>query len=106
MLGGDLLSLQVAEGPDLARFLEEVQDVSEVRKLDNFTYQVKLPRVEKALPEIVEGVAERGLKIIDISFSRPTLDQVFLQVTGRKLRDGDSEAHGSLVAPVLTEKVN
>ena len=105
MLGGDLLSIQVSEGPDITRFLEEVQGVKEVRKLENSAYQVKIPHVEKALPEIVEGVSERGLKITDISFSRPTLDQVFLQVTGRKLRDGDSEAHAPLVAPVLTEKL-
>ena len=96
-LGGDSLLIQVTDGPDLSHFLGGVQDVSEATRLDNFTYRIKVPRVEKALPEILEGIAQRGQKILDISFSRPTLDQVFLEVTGRKLRD--SEGHAPLAAP-------
>ena len=103
-LGGDILSIRLADGPDLSHFLEGVKDVSEVGKLDNFTYRIKVPRVEQALPEILSGIAQRGMKVLDISFSRPTLDQVFLQVTGRSLRDG--EGHASPAAPVLLEKVN
>ena len=99
-----MLSIQVSDGPDLTHFLEGVQGVGEVIRLDNFTYRIKVPRVEKALPEIMVGIAARGLKILDISFSRPTLDQVFLQVTGRKLRD--NEGSTPLAAPVLMEKVN
>ncbi|MDA4130068.1 MAG: ATP-binding cassette domain-containing protein [Thaumarchaeota archaeon] len=105
MLGGELLSIQVSEGPDVTRFLEGTLGVSEVRKLNNFAYQIKIPRVEIALPQIVDGLTVRKLKITDISFSKPTLDQVFLQVTGRKLRDGESETEAPLVVPVLTEKV-
>ncbi len=63
-LGGDLLSIQVTDGPDLTNFLESVQDVKEVTKLDRSTYRIKIPRVQKALPEIVDGIAERGLKIL------------------------------------------
>jgi ABC-2 type transport system ATP-binding protein len=106
MLGGELLSVQVSEGPDVTCFLAGMQGVSEVRKLNNFTYQLKIPRVEIALPQVVDGLTVLGLKITDISFTKPTLDQVFLQVTGRKLRDGESEIEAPLVVPILTEKVN
>lgn len=90
-LGGDLLSIQVTDGPDLSRFFEGLEDVREVKRLDSSTYRIKVPRFEKALPEIVDGVVQRGLKISDLSFTRPTLDQVFLQVTGRQIRDGEAE---------------
>jgi ABC-2 type transport system ATP-binding protein len=101
-LGGDLLSIQVSDGPDLTHFFEGVPDVTEVLKLNRSSYRIKIPRVEKALPEIVDGVVQRGLKISDISFTRPTLDQVFLQMTGRQIRDGESEPATSI--PVLMEE--
>lgn len=102
-LGGDLLSIQVTDGQDLTHFFEGVEGVREVKKLDGSSYRIKVPRVEKALPEIVDGVVQRGLKISDISFMRPTLDQVFLQVTGRQIRDGEGE---SLEQPaVMIEEV-
>ena len=103
-LGGDILSIEVKDGPDLTGFLHDVPDVLEVSKV-NHTYRIKIPQVEKALPEIVEGVALRGLKISDISFTKPTLDQVFLELTGRKIRDTE-ENGGSLAARVLLERVN
>jgi ABC-2 type transport system ATP-binding protein len=96
-LGGDLLSIQVSDGQDLTDFFEEVQDVREVRKIDHSSYQIRIPRVEKALPQIVDGVVERGLKISDISFTRPTLDQVFLQVTGRQIREGGESQQSASV---------
>ena len=105
-LGGDILSISVTDGMDLTNFLQGVQDVKEVMKLGPSSYRIKVPRVEKALPEIVDGVVKRGLKISDVSFTRPTLDQVFLQVTGRNLRDGDEGSSASLAAPILMEKVN
>jgi len=105
-LGGDILSIHVTDGADLTNFLEGVQDVKEVMKLGLSSYVIKVPRVEKALPEIVDGVVERGLKISDISFTRPTLDQVFLQVTGRKVRNAEDESVDTLEVPVLVEKVN
>ena len=66
----------------MTQFLEGVPEVSEVTKPTPNSYRVKLPRVEKALPTIVEGVSDYGLKITDISFTKPTLEQVFLEVTG------------------------
>ncbi len=103
-LGGDLLSIQVTDGPDLTHFFEDMHEVKEVTKIDQSSYWIKIPRVEKALPEIVGGVVQRGLKIADISFTRPTLDQVFLQVTGRQLRDG-GESQSMQGVPVLMEEV-
>jgi ABC-2 type transport system ATP-binding protein len=90
-LGGDLLTLQVTDGEDLTRFFESIPEVKEIRKLDHSTYNLKVPRIEKVLPQIVDGITQRGLKLSDISFTRPTLDQVFLQVTGKQIREGGSE---------------
>jgi ABC-2 type transport system ATP-binding protein len=67
--------------------------VTEVTRTD-YSYRLKLPKVESALPEIITSVASKGLKIVETSFSKPSLDQVFLEVTGRSMRDAD-EGNGN-----------
>lgn len=86
-LQGDMLTVAIEdEGEDLTQFLKSVANVTEVTRSDG-SYRLKLPRVESALPAIITGIASRNVKITETSFSKPTLDQVFLEVTGRSMRD-------------------
>ena len=57
---------------------------------DGRVYRIKLPCTEKALPAIVAGVVQKEVGIEEISFSKPTLDQVFLDVVGRSMRDEEA----------------
>jgi ABC-2 type transport system ATP-binding protein len=84
--GGDVLSISVDKDMDLTDFLKTVPDVSDVTR-EGQVYKMKLPRTEQALPVVIEGVTQRGLKITEISFTRPKLDDVFLEVTGRSMRE-------------------
>lgn len=85
-LGGALLRLRLVGDADASNALREITDVTEVTK-ENQTYIVKVSRVETALPAIVEAVTALGLKICEVNFSKSTLDQVFLQITGAAMRD-------------------
>jgi ABC-2 type transport system ATP-binding protein len=85
-IGGDVLTIAVSDGGDLSEFFRSVPDVSDVIR-EGLMYKMKLPRAERALPAIIEGVTQRGLKITEISFTKPTLDEVFLEVTGRTMRE-------------------
>jgi ABC-2 type transport system ATP-binding protein len=88
-LHGDVLTLTVEDGgDDLTTFLSSIPNVTEVNRTSE-SYRLKLPKVEAALPEIITTVASRGLKITKTSFSKPTLDRVFLEVTGRSMRDAE-----------------
>jgi ABC-2 type transport system ATP-binding protein len=42
---------------------------------------------ERALPAVLELLAARGATVIDLGVHRPTLEDVFLSLTGRGLRD-------------------
>ncbi len=90
-LGGDILTLELTDGQDMTVFLKNIPEVSEVTKPTPNSYRVKLPRVEKALPAIVDGVTNKGLKITDITFTKPTLEQVFLEVTGRSFEESEKD---------------
>ena len=85
-LGGTILTLQLTDGTDISSMLSKIQDVTEVAKEEE-TYKIKLTRTETALPAIVEAITKKGLKISDITLAKPTLDQVFLQITGSAMRD-------------------
>jgi len=86
--GGDVLTLAVSGDADLTDFLKTVPDVSDVTR-EGQVYKMKLPRTEQALPVIIEGITRRGMKITEISFTRPKLDDVFLDVTGRSMREDE-----------------
>ncbi len=86
-VGGDILSLQVSETEqDLTGFFKNIEGVREVNRTGG-VYRIKIPRAEKALPVIVQGLVSKQVQINEISFTKPTLDQVFLEVTGKSLRD-------------------
>jgi len=102
-LHGDVLTITVADGgDDLTGFLQSIPHVAEVTRTDD-SYRLKLPKVESVLPEIITTVASKGLKITETSFSKPTLDQVFLEITGRSMRDAEEannhyDSHASVHA--------
>jgi ABC-2 type transport system ATP-binding protein len=103
-VGGDILTLELAESSiDLTDFFRGVQDVSEVTKTGQ-VYRIKLPKTEKALPIIVEGVLKKNMQIKEISFTKPTLDQVFLEVTGKSMRDEDASESDSMVQNFMMER--
>jgi ABC-2 type transport system ATP-binding protein len=99
-LHGDILTLEVTDGAggNLTEFLEKVDDVVEVSRTGT-AYRMKVSKVEIALPAIIAGIASRGLKIKETSFNKPTMDEVFLEVTGRSIRDaeeGSNHPEGSV----------
>jgi ABC-2 type transport system ATP-binding protein len=103
MYGGDVLTISVDGDMDLTDFLKNVPDVSDVSR-DGHIYKMKLPRTERALPVIIEGVTNRGLKISEISFTRPKLDDVFLEVTGRTMREDEGGGEDSWVQSLNMER--
>ncbi len=103
-LGGDILTLEVADTPvDLTEFFKGVPDVSDVTRTGQ-VYRIKLPRTEKALPIIVEGVVRKNIEIKEISFTKPTLDQVFLEITGKSMRDEDASESDSVFQNFMMER--
>lgn len=94
-IGGDVLEIQVTDGADLTDFFHGIPGVKDV-KLTDHTYRVKLPSAEEALPDIFEGISKKGLKVKRIAFTKPTLDQVYIEVTGRSLRDAEEGSEDSI----------
>jgi ABC-2 type transport system ATP-binding protein len=65
---------------------EEVEGVTRVRSVEG-ALQLHVKGGERLVPRVV-GCAERGgFDIVDLSISEPTLETVFINLTGKELRD-------------------
>jgi ABC-2 type transport system ATP-binding protein len=96
-LGGERLAISVAEGTDLSlaeRTLLEIAGATgtvdgEVQ-IDAVANQLTVPFAAGArgLPEAVRRLDSAGLELTDLSLRRPTLDDVFLTLTGHAAEGG------------------
>lgn len=92
-LAGDRISVGVAASDmaivaELAENLPHARDVT----LENGTILVTVCEGEALLPEFIRRLHEKGVDVATASVRRPTLDDVFLGLTGRSLRDTEAAA--------------
>jgi ABC-2 type transport system ATP-binding protein len=58
-----------------------------VRSEDGMVLTVYSNRPARTLPDLMRWIDQRGLDLEDIHLKRPTLEDVFIELTGKKLRD-------------------
>jgi len=85
-LGGDVITITIAEDADATSVIEGVNGVREVKR-EGATYRVKAINGELTAPLIIEALRKSGFTVTKLSLTKPTLDEVFLEYTGRRLRD-------------------
>ena len=88
-LAGDQVTITVAE-EHRARAAEIAGRIGEVTATGQ-TVRVRVPRADAALPDFLRALDEAGAKALTAETARPTLDDVFLALTGRSLREGEQE---------------
>jgi ABC-2 type transport system ATP-binding protein len=54
---------------------------------DRRTLNVSSARPSKTLVELVKWIDQQGIELLDIQLKRPTLEDVFIELTGKKLRE-------------------
>jgi ABC-2 type transport system ATP-binding protein len=86
-ISGDVLTLRVTGEEDAARKL--LADEAVVRDIGSSDGVLRLTveHGEQALPSLLRVLDAAGITLESINLSRPTLDDVFLTLTGRSLRD-------------------
>jgi ABC-2 type transport system ATP-binding protein len=89
-VGGDIIVVGVREGePDISSDISKLELVKEVKKKGT-EYRVKAEMGEEASPQIMDLVRSKGLHVTKISLTKPTLDEAYLELTGRNLREEES----------------
>jgi ABC-2 type transport system ATP-binding protein len=84
-IGGERIELAAAAGDDPARLAEAVASLAAgTATVDRAAGRVVLPVADgpSVLPELAERLAAANLRVTDLSLRRPTLEDVFLTLTG------------------------
>jgi ABC-2 type transport system ATP-binding protein len=89
-IGGDRLDVVLHSADDLAAAATAVRAVATAEpELDTDARRVSAPVADRvgALTETTRALAEAGVAVEDIGLRRPTLDEVFLRLTGHKTEE-------------------
>jgi ABC-2 type transport system ATP-binding protein len=93
-IGGDHLDVVLRrrdELPAAAAVIGRVADGEAEVNLDTRRVSVAVPDRVTALTEVVRALDEAGITAEDIALRRPTLDDVFLHLTGRRAATSGEE---------------
>lgn len=94
MIGGDVLELELAHASDVPRAIEALAGLCcGDPTYEELTTTVRVP-VETAVGTITDAVRRMdgaGIELLDIAVHRPTLDDVFLSLTGEHVDEGSPE---------------
>ena len=85
-LGGDIITIAIKENADVTSVIKSVENVKDVRN-ENGAYRIKAENGEVTAPLIIEALRKRGYTVTRLSLTEPTLNEVYLEYTGRALRD-------------------
>ncbi len=93
-VSGDLVTLEVA--PDqVSVAAEKLATVAQSVQASGSQVSGRVARAGRVVPGLLRDVEAAGVSLESIEVHRPTLDDVFLTLTGRSLRDAESEAEAS-----------
>ena len=90
-IGADVVTLRVEHGDDDAEAVERASEriralsgLEELRRIED-SLVVYIREGSQAIAPIVTIANETGLSVLDVTLARPTLDDVFVRATGRRL---------------------
>ena len=89
-VGGDIIVVGVAESePDISSDIARIDLVRDVKKSDH-EYRIKSEVGEESSIQIIDLIRSKGLHVTKISLTKPTLDEAYLELTGRSMREEES----------------
>jgi len=85
-LKGDIVTLEVPNPERLVGTLRESELVNRIEVVNGFLH-VGVRDGESAIPKLVRLLERKGEKVQSVGLRRPTLEDVFISYTGRRIRE-------------------
>ncbi len=93
LIGNDVIYVKFGKPlNDLPDF--EIPFTKTYRILEDGRLEIITKDASKVIPKIFEEVQKLGLKIVEINYKKPSLNDVFIHLTGRDLRDSEKQSNG------------
>jgi len=86
-ISGDVVTLSVTGDTAVAKNVLAADPAVREIAVDGRSLRLSVEHGEEALPGLLRALDRAGLSLTSIQLARPTLDDVFLTLTGRSLRD-------------------
>ena len=88
-LEGEVVYVRFEQGLNKAAVerVGELGCVLGVRVVEGDRVAVSVRRASEAIPEIIDACSKAGAKVAEVTYHRPSLEDVFISLTGRGLRD-------------------
>ena len=96
-LGGDIITLSIQKDVDITDLIQKITHVKEVKK-ENGSYMIKSENGEVTAPLIIEALRSQNHVVTKLSLTKPTLNEVYLQYTGKSMRDAADESKEAGIA--------
>lgn len=86
-VNGDLVTIGVPDGAERARQIASAQPGAGEVEAEDAVVRLRVPDGDKAVVTLLRDLDRESIKLDSLSVTRPTLDDVFLTLTGRTLRE-------------------
>ncbi|WP_287585280.1 ATP-binding cassette domain-containing protein [Candidatus Borrarchaeum sp.] len=88
-LGGDIILLRPVNGTLMEHLLGPFQGLEWIRKISptDGIFNLVVDQGEKRIPQVLAIAKNAGVEIASVGLNKPTLDDVFLHFTGRRIRE-------------------
>ncbi len=101
MVGNEVIYVRIrGEVDHFLELCESSGEFKEVKKLKDGTIALYVTSASTAIPEVFDLASKAEIKVEEVKYHRPTLEDVFLHLTGRSLRDSEENGGGILKAIV------
>lgn len=102
-LGGDIITLSIEKEVDITGLIQTIPHVKEVTK-DEGLYRIKSENGEVTAPLIIEALRKADHVVTKLSLTKPTLNEVYLQYTGKSMRDAEESGANMLMQRVAIRR--
>ncbi|MFT6289805.1 MAG: ABC-2 type transport system ATP-binding protein [Ilumatobacter sp.] len=99
-IGGDRISVSIARPENVARAIEALQPLCSTEVVaddDGLVVSASIHTGDRVIPRAIRALDDAGVDVLDVEVRRPTLDDVFLELTGRPPEDDVDAAEDPLV---------
>ena len=92
-MGNEVISVVIQNKNFIDSFVSELKKIEFVKKItcDELKLVIFTSNGTEVIPKIFQISSELDIKIMSISLTQPTLDDVFISYTGHEIRDDDSK---------------
>ncbi len=90
-IGGDVVTIQVNNMEKAMNSLKGIDGILDIKSVDS-SIKIKVKNGEEVAPKIMENLVKDNIKVITLSISQPTMDEVYMEYTGKSLRDEQSSS--------------